>query len=115
MEYNIWFALSYEITNYLIDTDTRWEQNPWIRQIRNYCKPDWIEWKTESTMKNVDFQAEVIKQQWEEQEKGKYTKPIVITYNPDGSKAQDLLGGTLEIRAPFYNPDSNNNQSSDQK
>jgi len=110
MQYNIWYALSYEITNLLIDTDTKWEQNPWVQKIRSYCKPDWVEWKTESTMKNVDFQAEVIKQQWTEEENGKYTKPIVIEHKPDGSKAQDLLGGTLEIKAPFYNPDTSSKE-----
>jgi hypothetical protein len=110
MQYNIWYALSYEITNLLINTDARWEQNPWVQKIREYCKPDWVEWKTEYTMKNVDFQAEVIKQQWTAEEDGKYTKPIVIEHKPDGSKAQDLLGGTLEIKAPFYNPDASGNQ-----
>ena len=106
MKYNIWYALSYEITNLLIDTDSRWEFNPWVRKIRDYCKPDWVEWKTESTMRNVDLQVETIKEEWAKQEDEKYTKPIVIEYEPDDSAAQDLLGGAMEIKAPWYNADT---------
>ena len=102
MQYNIWYALSYEITNLLIDTDTRWEFNPWVRKIRDYCKPDWVEWKTESTMRTVDLQVGPIKEEWAKQEDEKYTKPIVIEYEPDGSTAQDLFGGAMEIKAPWY-------------
>jgi hypothetical protein len=105
MKYNLWAALFYETTNLLLDADPRWSRIPWLYVFREKCKPAWIEWKTESTMKNVDFQTEVIKQQWASEEDEKYTKPIVIEYKPDGSNAQDLLGGTLEIKAPFYNPD----------
>ena len=110
MQYNIWYALSYEITNLLIDVDTRWALNPWVRKIRDYCKPDWVEWKTESTMRNVDFQVETINEEWAKQEDEKYTKPIVIEYEPDGSAAQDLLGGAMEIKAPWYNPDPTDKQ-----
>jgi hypothetical protein len=106
MRYNIWYALSYEITNLLIDIDTRWGFNPWVRKIRDYCKPDWVEWKTESTMRNVDLQVEVIKEEWAKQKDEKYTKPIVIEYKPDESIAQDLLGGAMEIKAPWYNADT---------
>lgn len=106
MQYNIWFALAYEITNFLINQDTKWEINPWVKSIREYCKQDWVEWRTEATMKSVDFQVETIKQQWDAEENGKYVKPIVVEHKPDGSKAQELLGGALEIKAPFY--DSSN-------
>ena len=110
MKYNIWYALSYEITNLLIDVDTRWALNLWVRKIRDYCKPDWVEWKTESTMRNVDFQVETINEEWAKQEDEKYTKPIVIEYEPDGSAAQDLLGGAMEIKAPWYSPDPTDKQ-----
>jgi len=33
----------------------------------------------------------------------KYVKPIIIEHPSDGSRAQDLLGGELEIKAPWYN------------
>jgi hypothetical protein len=31
----------------------------------------------------------------------KYVNPVVIEHTPDGSRAQDLLGGTLQIKAPW--------------
>jgi hypothetical protein len=38
----------------------------------------------------------------------KYVKPIVIEHKPDGSRAQELLGGTLQIKAPWVdNGDKN--------
>jgi hypothetical protein len=30
----------------------------------------------------------------------------IIEHPPDGSKAQDLLGGTMEIRAPWLKDDN---------
>ena len=60
MAYNIWNAIAYEITNLLINYDARWELNQWVRMIRRHCFPDWVEWKTERTMKNVDKQIEDI-------------------------------------------------------
>jgi hypothetical protein len=33
--------------------------------------------------------------------KQKYVKPIIIEHEPDGSRAQELLGGTLQIKAPW--------------
>jgi hypothetical protein len=105
MKYDIWLALAYEITNRLIASDTKWEQNWWVKKIRSHCVTDWVEWKTEFTMKDVDTQTKVIKEEWAKEEDGKYTKPIVIEYKPDGSTAQDLLGGAMEIKAPWYNSD----------
>lgn len=103
-KYNIWFVICYEATSWLIDMDSKWELNPLVRKLREYCRPDWVEWKTETTMNDVDLQAKAIKERWAAEENGIYTKPIIIEHKPDGSKAQDLLGGELEIRAPYYEP-----------
>ena len=60
MKYNIWNAVAYEVTNLLIDMDPRWEINKWVKMIRSYCFQDWVEWKTERTMKRVDKQVDDI-------------------------------------------------------
>ena len=101
MKYNIWNAVAYEVTNFLIDIDTKWEMNRWIKMIRTYCFYDWVEWKTERTMKSVDRQVEELQEEMEAEDKAKYVDPVVIEHEPDGSKAQELLGGTLEMRAPW--------------
>lgn len=103
MAYNIWNAIAYEITNLLISHDQRWEFNRWVQMIRSHCFLDWVEWKTERTMKNVDKQIDEIREMMKKEDDAKYVTPIVIEHKPDGSKAQDLLGGTLEIKAPWYN------------
>lgn len=108
MPYNIWNALAYEITNILIDINTRIEQNLFVKSIRTYCFYDWVSWKTEQTMKKVDEQIESIQQEMKAEDDIKYVTPIIIEHPSDGSKAQDLLGGTLEIKAPWYDNSKQN-------
>ena len=106
MKYNIWNAVAYEVTNLLIDLDPRWEINKWVKMIRSYSFQDWVEWKTERTMKKVDRQVEDIQEAMELEHQEKYVTPVVIEHKPDGSKAQELLGGTLEIKAPWVENES---------
>jgi hypothetical protein len=100
--YNIWNAAAYEITNILIDFKKSLEMNPIIKQIRLYCFPDWVAWKTERTMKKVDIQIKQMQDEWKKEDYDKYVKPIIKEHKPDGSKAQELLEGTLQITAPWY-------------
>jgi hypothetical protein len=51
-------------------------------------------------MKSVDLQAESIKAAWQKQDQIQ-NQPIIIEHRPDQSKAQSLLGGELEIKAPY--------------
>lgn len=97
-KYSIWFALLYEILNDLSQHFTNLRKNKLIKLILNYCKHDWILWKVESTLKDVDSQAEKIKKSWEATEPPKY---LVIEHELDGSKAQELLGGAIEIKSTF--------------
>lgn len=83
-----------------------------------YCFQDWVEWKAETTMASVDQQAEKLKQDWKAQENQKFlqqvqkenpnckvtihdpaTGSVFIQHPPDGSLAQSLLGGDMEIRS----------------
>ena len=104
MKYNVWNAIAYEVTNILIEFDPRWLNNWWIQLLRKNCIPDWVEWKTEQTLKKVDKQIESLQKSWKEEDDRLYVKPVVREYAPDGSKAQDLLGGTIQISAPWYKP-----------
>ena len=107
MKYNIWNAIAYEVTNLLIDFDSRWYSNQFVKLIRTHCFPDWVIWKTERTMERVDKQIEEIKEGWKRIDDEKYVKPIITEHKPDGSKAQELLGGTLQISAPWYKEGEN--------
>ena len=102
--YNIWNAAAYEITNILIDYNTKLEMNPWIKAIRLHCFPDWVAWKTERTMAKVDKQIEKLQEEMKKADYETYVKPIIREHKPDDSTAQKLLGGTLQISAPWYKP-----------
>ena len=103
--YNIWNAAAYEITNILIDYYKSLQMNPWIKALRAHCFPDWVAWKTERTMVKVDKQIEKLQQEMLIEHDKKYVTPIIREYKPDQSNAQQLLGGTLQITAPWYKPD----------
>jgi hypothetical protein len=51
-------------------------------------------------MKNVDKQVEDLHAQWDEREKEKQ-KPVYTELEPDGSKAQELLGGEMRLSVPW--------------
>ena len=96
-DYNLINAAAYEVCRILVDDKPQRQSNWIISKIMEHCRPDWVLWKTESTMSDVDAQIEDLHEQWEREE----PKPRIIEHPPDGSKAQDLLGGTMEIRAPW--------------
>ena len=49
-------------------------------------------------MQNVDQQAEELVKSWEKEEAPNYE---YVEHEPDGSKAQDLLGGAMEIKSTW--------------
>jgi len=51
-------------------------------------------------MKDVDKQVEDLHAQWDEREKEKQ-KPVYTETEPDGSKAQELLGGEMRLSVPW--------------
>ena len=63
-------------------------------------RPDWVEWKTEATMQDVDRQVEDLHKQWAIAEQTEQA-PVITEKPSDGSAAQELLGGELRIRAPW--------------
>lgn len=97
-QYSILNAVTYELLNGLIEIWPKLKLNPWVRAALNWCRADWVEWRTEQTLKDMDRQAQKIVKEWEAQEKPKYE---IIEHKPDGSKAQDLLGGTMEIKSTW--------------
>ena len=62
-------ALLYELAIWLIAHRPSMAFNPWLSRLIVWCRPDWTEWKTQSTMKEVDKQAVKIVEQWEKEER----------------------------------------------
>ncbi len=120
MKYSLLNAITYEIVRVLIDGGILSKSNRIVAQILEHCFQDWVQWKTESTMQDVDRQVEEIKETWKEQENQKIvedfqerypeakvtlhdanTGAVLIEHPPDGSEAQSLLGGAMEIKSPW--------------
>jgi len=96
--YNIWLALCYELLIKLGEHYKRLKTNYWIKLALRYCHEDWVLWKVENTLRSVDRDIEKIVEEWDRQEKPKYG---LIEHKPDGSKAQELLGGAMEIKSTW--------------
>ena len=97
-KYNIWFALCYEVANSLGQYYPKLRNTKLINLILKYCRHDWILWKVESTLDSVDRDIDRIKKEWDAQKKPNFT---YVEHEPDGSNAQALLGGTMEIKSNF--------------
>jgi hypothetical protein len=97
-QYSILNAVIYELLIELIKIWPKLKLNQWIRAALNWCRADWVKWRTEQTLKDVDRQAQEIVKEWEAQEKPKYE---IIEHKSDGSRAQDLLGGAMEIKSTW--------------
>lgn len=98
INYNFWFAIVYEVLNDLAEQYPKLKKYKIVKLILNYCKHDWILWKIDTTLNDVDKQVEQIKRDW-----AKVDPPTTtyIEHPADGSKAQELLGGTMEIKSNF--------------
>lgn len=96
--YNIWYALLYELLRALGEQYNKVRSNRIVKMILHYCHEDWVLWKVENTLKSVDRDIQKIVEEWDKQEKPKYE---LIEHEPDGSKAQELLGGAMEIKSTW--------------
>jgi hypothetical protein len=62
-------ALLYELAVWLVVKYPSLAFNPWVARLIVWCRPDWTQWKTQQTMKDVDRQAVKIVEQWEKEER----------------------------------------------
>lgn len=97
--YNKVNALIYELIVFLCRFYPL-KQKPWIRRILDYCRPDWTAFKAEVALGEVDKQLETLRTEWDVLEKEKQ-KPVYTELPPDGSKAQELLGGEMRLTSPW--------------
>lgn len=102
--YNKVNALIYELIVFLCRFYPL-KQKPWIRRILDYCRPDWAAFRAEVAMRNVDKQVEALHAGWDADEKERQ-KPLYTETPPDGSKAQELLGGEMRLSAPWISDKS---------
>lgn len=119
MSYKRRNVIAYLFVCWLVERDNNWLLRGWVKRIKENCFQDWVNWKTASTMEEVDKQVEEIKEEWKQEElqatleRAQEAFPeaevslhndqgaVLIEHPPDGSKAQDLLGGAMEIKSPW--------------
>lgn len=62
-------ALLYELAIWLVAMRPSLAFSPWLTKLIVWCRPDWTQWKTQQTMKDVDKQTVKIVEQWEKEER----------------------------------------------
>jgi len=76
----------------------RLRRNPWLGKALEWTRPDWILWRVEQTILDVSKPAEKLVEQWAKEEPPTYE---LIEHKADDSKAQELLGGAIEIKSTW--------------
>jgi hypothetical protein len=76
------YALCYELALWLLQRFPR--LRPFLELVIDYCRPFWTEWKTQLTLKEVDKQVVVLKEQWEKEEREHRAEALA-------QKAQELF------------------------
>ena len=122
MTYNVFNAIVYDVLWRFCESYPSLRSNTLVKMAMAHCFPDWVLWKTELTTKDVDRQTESLKEEWQKEEneaiREKFQEAfpdakvtthneqgaVLIEHPPDGSKAQELLGGAMEIKSPWSLP-----------
>jgi hypothetical protein len=100
MAYDKTNALVYEIIQFISKFMPRIKFNPLIKKALAYCLDDWVEFRTQITLKQLDNDIEELHAQWDKEE-AKNFEYIFSEEEPDGSEAQRLLGGPMRLSAPW--------------
>jgi hypothetical protein len=85
MNWREWFlALCYELALELAKQRPSIVSQWWYKQLLEWCRPAWVEWKTQTTLQAVDKQAAVLIEQWEKEEREHRSETLA-------AKAQELF------------------------
>ena len=98
--YRLWAALLYELMRLICEERHSLRNSWWVKALFKQTRPDWVEWKTELAMRDVEQQIVELHQLWDQQQLNAQ-QPVITEAAADGSNAQQLLGGELRARAPW--------------
>lgn len=104
MPYNRFNAFVYQLIEFIERFNPGFIHKPWISKIRLNCRDDWSEFRTQITMKELDADIDelMVEMFMESIERKNY---IYKEEPSDGSEAQELLGGPMQIKAPWTEED----------
>ena len=100
MSYSRKNALVYQLTEFIEKFRPGFINRGWVKKIRDYCREDWADWRTSLVMKELDNQIEDLHVLWKIEEDEK-NQPLYSETSPDGSEAQELLGGEMRLTSPW--------------
>jgi hypothetical protein len=95
VNYNRSNALIYELILFVSRFRPSIKNNSWIKKILENCRNDWVEFRTQIVMADLDKQVKDIHEAWLEDAYYKYLDSFYTEEKPDGSEAQELLGGAM--------------------
>ena len=100
MNYNKLNALVYEAIQFISRFWPNIKLNAWVKLALQNCLDDWIEFRTQITLKELDNDIEELHEQWDREE-AEHFEYIFTEEKSDGSQAQELLGGPMRLSAPW--------------
>jgi hypothetical protein len=98
--YNRTNALIYELIIFIERFFSGLKNNKFLQLVKANCQDDWAEFRTLIVMEELDIQIKKINTSWEQEDK-QNSAAAFSEAPPDGSRAQELLGGELRITSPW--------------
>jgi adenylosuccinate lyase len=98
--YNRVNALIYELIIFLEQIFSGLTRNKLIQRIKDNCQDDWTEFRVLLFLEELDKETAEVQKKWKEEEQ-KLREPVYTELPPDGSNAQDLLGGEMRLTSPW--------------
>lgn len=98
--YNRTNALIYELIIFLERFFSGLKNNKFLQVVKANCRDDWTEFRTLVVMEELDIQVKEINTSWEQEDK-QNNAAVLSEAPPDGSRAQELLGGEIRITSPW--------------
>jgi len=94
MKYNKVNAMAYQATEFLCFLNEKFRFNPWVLKIRENCQEDWVEYKTQKTLKDLNIQTEALHEYWTTTE-AKDLEPLFYEFDFDEDSKDTPLGPTM--------------------
>ena len=89
--YRLWAALAHELVRLVCDERPRYKHNQIVRALLEHTRGDWIDWKTDITLRDLDAQLAAI-------------KALDCTDNSRTAPVFTDDGKELRLRAPWFTP-----------
>lgn len=107
MQYNKLNALVYEVIEFICRFKPNLKRNPWISRARENCLPDWVEFRTQVLMKQLDEEVQELHEDWITEE-AEHFDPIFLEFEFAEESDKTPLGKPMGLSSAwsFYKHDS---------